>query len=82
MKGCLQSTSIIMTSWPAGDALDQWSVKPAPGWMAREARGRRHSLVLERERTKLLQDVCCNIVVVDDVVELETVELVLELADF
>jgi hypothetical protein len=32
-------------------------------------------------RTKLRQDVRCNIVVVDDVVELETVELVLELAD-
>jgi hypothetical protein len=33
-------------------------------------------------RSKLRQDVRCNIVVVDDVVELETVELVLELADF
>jgi hypothetical protein len=29
--------------------LGQWSVAPAPGWMAREARGRRHPLVLERE---------------------------------
>jgi hypothetical protein len=33
-------------------------------------------------RTKLRQDVHCNVVVVDDVMELETVELVLELADF
>jgi hypothetical protein len=33
-------------------------------------------------RTKLRQDVRCNIVVADDVMELETVELVLELADF
>jgi hypothetical protein len=33
-------------------------------------------------RTKLPQDVRCNIVVADDVVELEIVELVLELADF
>jgi hypothetical protein len=33
-------------------------------------------------RAKLRQDVHCNIVVADDVVELETVELVLELADF
>jgi hypothetical protein len=33
-------------------------------------------------RTKLRQDVRCNIIVADDVVELETVELVLELADF
>jgi hypothetical protein len=37
---------------------------------------------LSASRTKLLQDVRCNIVVVDDVMELETVELVLELADF
>jgi hypothetical protein len=37
---------------------------------------------LSVSRTKLLQDVRCNIVVVDDVMELETVELVLELADF
>jgi Tfp pilus assembly pilus retraction ATPase PilT len=33
-------------------------------------------------RSKLRQDVRCNVVVVDDVVELETVELVLKLADF
>jgi hypothetical protein len=31
-------------------------------------------------RTKVRQDVYCNIVFSDDVVELETVELVLELA--
>jgi hypothetical protein len=31
---------------------------------------------------KLRQDVRCNIVVADDMMELETVELVLELADF
>jgi hypothetical protein len=31
---------------------------------------------------KLRQDVRCNIIVADDVMELETVELVLELADF
>jgi hypothetical protein len=37
---------------------------------------------LSASRTKLRQDVRCNIVVADDVVELETVELVLELADF
>jgi hypothetical protein len=37
---------------------------------------------LSAGRTELLQDVRCNVVVVDDVVELETVELVLELADF
>jgi hypothetical protein len=33
-------------------------------------------------RTKFRQDVCCNAVVADDVVELETIEFVLELADF
>jgi hypothetical protein len=33
-------------------------------------------------RTKLRQDVRCNIVVTDDVMELETIEFVLELADF
>jgi hypothetical protein len=33
-------------------------------------------------RTKIRQDVRCNIVVADDVMELETIELVLELADF
>jgi hypothetical protein len=33
-------------------------------------------------RTKLRQDVCVNIVVTNDVMELETIELVLELADF
>jgi hypothetical protein len=37
---------------------------------------------LSASRTKLRQDVRCNIVVADDVVELETVKLVLELADF
>jgi hypothetical protein len=37
---------------------------------------------LSPSRTKLRQDVRCNVVVVDDVVELGTIELVLELADF
>jgi hypothetical protein len=37
---------------------------------------------LSASRAKLRQDVRCNIVVTDDVMELETVELVLELADF
>jgi hypothetical protein len=37
---------------------------------------------LSASRTKLRQDVRCNVVVTDDVVELETIELVLELADF
>jgi hypothetical protein len=37
---------------------------------------------LSASRTKLRQDICYNVVVADDVVELENVELVLELADF
>jgi hypothetical protein len=37
---------------------------------------------LSASRTKLRQDVLYNIVVADNVVELETIELVLELADF
>jgi hypothetical protein len=37
---------------------------------------------LSASRTKLRQDVCCNIVVMDDVMEPETIELVLELVDF
>jgi hypothetical protein len=37
---------------------------------------------LSASRTKLRQDVRCNVVVADDMVELETIELVLELADF
>jgi hypothetical protein len=37
---------------------------------------------LSASRTKLRQNVCCNVVVADDVVELENIELVLELANF
>jgi hypothetical protein len=37
---------------------------------------------LSASRTELRQDVRCNVVVVDYVVELETVELVFELANF
>jgi hypothetical protein len=37
---------------------------------------------LSASRSKLRQDVRCNVVVADNVVELETVELVLEFADF
>jgi dihydroorotase-like cyclic amidohydrolase len=33
-------------------------------------------------RTKLRQDVRCNVVVANDVMELEAIKLVLELADF
>jgi Tfp pilus assembly pilus retraction ATPase PilT len=37
---------------------------------------------LSTSRAKLRQDIRCNVVVTGDVVELETVELVLELAGF
>jgi hypothetical protein len=40
------------------------------------------SWYLSVSRTKPRQDVCCNIVVADNVMELEAMELVLELADF
>jgi hypothetical protein len=40
------------------------------------------SWYLSASRTKLRQDVRCNVVVADDVMELETVEFVLELVDF
>jgi hypothetical protein len=36
---------------------------------------------LSASRVKLRQDVHCNVVVEDDVIELETVEFVLELAN-
>jgi hypothetical protein len=52
---------------------DGWRVK----LVDKDSRG-----YLCASRTKLRQDVCCNIVVSDDVMELEAVELVLELADF
>jgi hypothetical protein len=37
---------------------------------------------LSASRTKLRQDIYCNIVVMDDVMELDAVEFVLKLADF
>jgi hypothetical protein len=37
---------------------------------------------LSASRTKLRQDVHCNVVISEDVTELETIEFVLELADF
>jgi hypothetical protein len=37
---------------------------------------------LSTSRTELREDVRCNVVVADDVMELETIEFVLELADF
>jgi hypothetical protein len=40
------------------------------------------SWYLSASRTKLGQDVRCNVVVADDVMELETIEFVLELANF
>jgi transcription initiation factor TFIID subunit TAF12 len=82
MKGCLQSTSIIMTSWPAGGCAGT-VVGGAGSGMERvklvDEDTRWH---FSASRTKLRQDVRCNVVVADDVVELESIELVLELADF
>jgi hypothetical protein len=52
---------------------DGWHVK----LMDEDSRG-----YLSASRTKLRYDVRCDIVVTDDVMELKTIELVLELADF
>jgi hypothetical protein len=60
--------------------IGRWH-QPRDGWRVKlvdEDSGR----YLSASRTKLRQDVHCNVVVVDDVVELETIELVVELADF
>jgi hypothetical protein len=61
--------------------MDQWSVAPALGWMAVKLVDEDTHWYLSASRAKLRLDVHCNIVVADDVMELETVELVLELAD-
>jgi hypothetical protein len=53
--------------------------------MAREVVDEDTHWYLSASRTKLRQvvrDVRCNVVVADDVMELETIEFVLELADF
>jgi Tfp pilus assembly pilus retraction ATPase PilT len=54
---------------------------PTDGWHVKLVDGDTR-WYFSASRTKLRQDVRCDIVVVDDVVELETMELVLELADF
>jgi hypothetical protein len=71
------------------DLLSSWCVSWDSGRWRRLRDGWRVKLVnedtrwyLSAGRSKLREDVRCNIVVADDVVELETVELVLELADF
>jgi hypothetical protein len=71
------------------DLLASWRMRWDSGRWRRLWDGWRVMLVdedtrwyLSASRTKLRQDVRCNIVVADDVVELETVELVLELANF
>jgi Tfp pilus assembly pilus retraction ATPase PilT len=50
--------------------------------MAREAVDEDTRWYLSASRAKLRQDIRCNVVVVDDVMELKTIELVLELANF
>jgi hypothetical protein len=71
------------------DLLASWGICCISGWWRRLRDGWRVKLVdedtrwyLSASRAKLRQDVRCNVVVADDVMELETVELVLELADF
>jgi hypothetical protein len=69
--------------------MASWGMCYISGWWRRLRDGWRVKLVdedtrwyLSASRAKLRQDVLCNVVVADDVMELETVELVLELADF
>jgi hypothetical protein len=71
------------------DLLESWGMRWDSGRWRRLQDGWRVKLVdeyacwyLSASRAKLRQDVRCNIVVADDVVEHETVEHVLELADF
>jgi hypothetical protein len=71
------------------DRLASRGMRWVNGWWRRLRNGWRVKLVdedtrwyLSVSRTKLRQVVRCNVVVADDVVELETIELVLELADF
>jgi hypothetical protein len=71
------------------DLLFNWWVSWDSGRWRRLQDGWRVKLVnedtrwyLSAGRSKLREDVRCNVVVTDDVVELETIELVLDLADF
>jgi hypothetical protein len=71
------------------DLLSSWWVCRDSGRWRRLRDGWRVKLVnedtrwyLSAGRSKLREDVRCNVVVADDVVELEAIELVLELADF
>jgi hypothetical protein len=71
------------------DLLPRWWVRGGSGRWRRLRDGWRVKLVNEDARwylsaggSKIREDVRCNVVVADDVMELETIELVLELADF
>jgi hypothetical protein len=71
------------------DLLPSWWMGWDSGRWRRLRDGWRVKLVDEDARwhlsaggSKLREDVRCNVVVADDVMELETIELVLELADF
>jgi hypothetical protein len=71
------------------DLLSSWWVRWDSGRWRRLRDGWRVKLVnedtcwyLSAGRSELQENVRCNVVFTDDVVELETVELVLELADF
>jgi two-component SAPR family response regulator len=71
------------------DLLASWQMRWVSGHGRRLRDGWRMKLLdedtrwyLSASRTKLLQDVHYNVVVADGVMELETIEFVLELADF
>jgi hypothetical protein len=62
--------------------LGQWSWAPDLGWIAVKLVDEDSRWFLYASRAKLRQDVRCNVVVTDDMVELETVEFILEFVDF
>jgi hypothetical protein len=94
VRGNLLLTEVVDEGQPPvhvdhHDLLASWRMRWDSGGWRRLRDGWRVKLVdedtrwyLSASRTKLRQDVCCNVVVADDVVEVETIELVLELADF
>jgi hypothetical protein len=94
VRGNLLLTEIVDEGLPPvhvdhHDLLSSWRVRWGSGRWRQPRDGWRVKLVnedtrwyLSAGRSKLRENVRCDVVVADDVVELETVELVLELADF
>jgi hypothetical protein len=94
VRGNLLLTEVVDEGLPSvhvdhHDLLANWGMRWDSGRWSRLRDGWCMKLVdedtrwyLSVSRTKLRQDVRCNVVVANDVVELESIELVLELVDF